>query len=43
MAGRMTSRAGLEGLLDPENRSVTLLTLERAASALGKKLRIEFA
>jgi folylpolyglutamate synthase/dihydropteroate synthase len=43
MAGRMkTSRAGLERLLDPENRSVTLLTLERAASVLGKKLRIEF-
>ena len=44
MAGRMkTSRAGLERLLDPDNRSVTLLTLERAASVLGKKLRIEFA
>jgi len=44
MAGRMkTSRAGLERLLDPDNGSVTLLTLERAASVLGKKLRIEFA
>jgi DNA-binding Xre family transcriptional regulator len=44
MAGRMkTSRAGLERLLDPNNRSVTLSTLERAASVLGKKLRIEFA
>jgi antitoxin HicB len=44
MAGRMkTSRAGLERLLDPDNSSVTLLTLERAASVLGKKLRIEFA
>ena len=32
-----------ERLLDPDNRSVTLLTLERAASVLGKKLRIEFA
>jgi folylpolyglutamate synthase/dihydropteroate synthase len=44
MAGRMkTSRAGLERLLDSNNRSVTLLTLERAVSVLGKKLRIEFA
>jgi len=44
MANRMkTSRAGLERLLDPTNRSVTLSTLERAASALGKKLRLEFA
>jgi DNA-binding Xre family transcriptional regulator len=44
MANRMkTSRTGLERLLDPTNRSVTLSTLERAASALGKKLRLEFA
>ena len=44
MANRMkTSRAGLERLLDPANRSVTLFTLERAASVLGKKLRVEFA
>ena len=44
MANRMrTSRAGLERLLDPANRSVTLFTLERAASVLGKRLRIEFA
>lgn len=44
MAGRMrTSRAGLERLLDPRNRSVTLSTLERAAAVLGKKLRVEFA
>ena len=44
MAGRMkTSRAELERLLDPDNRSVTLLTLERAAAVLGKKLRVEFA
>ena len=42
MASRMkTSRAALERLLDPENRSVTLSTLERAASALGRKLRVE--
>jgi DNA-binding Xre family transcriptional regulator len=44
MARRMkTSRAALDRLLDPDNSSVTLQTLERAASALGKRLRIEFA
>jgi len=42
MASRMkTSRAALERLLDPENASITLFTLERAASALGKTLRVE--
>jgi antitoxin HicB len=44
MANRMrTSRAALDRLLDPENASITLSTLERAASALGKKLRLELA
>ena len=44
MASRMkTSRAALERLLDPTNPSVTLSTLKRAASALGKKLRVELA
>lgn len=44
MASRMkTSRAALERLLDPANSSVTISTLERAASALGKKLRVELA
>lgn len=44
MASRMkTSRAALERLLDPGNRSVTISTLERAASALGKKLKVELA
>ena len=44
MASRMkTSRAALERLLDPENASITLITLERAASALGKKLKIQLA
>jgi DNA-binding Xre family transcriptional regulator len=33
-----TSRSGLERLLDPKNYSVTLLTLNRAASVLGKRL-----
>ena len=44
MASRMkTSRAALERLLDPTNPAVTLSTLKRAASALGKKLRVELA
>jgi len=44
MASRMrTSRAALERLLDPGNPSVTIATLERAASALGKKLKVELA
>jgi len=44
MADRMkTSRAALERLLDPANTSITLSTLERAASVLGKRLRIELA
>lgn len=44
LAGRMkTSRAALERLLDPENASVTLLTLERAARALGMRIKIELA
>ncbi len=42
MARRMkTSRASLERLLDPDNASVTLLTLERAARALGMRVKIE--
>lgn len=42
LAKRMkTSRSALERLLDPENPSITLLTLERAAMALGKSIRIE--
>ena len=36
-----TSRAQLERLLDPENESVTLTTLTRAARALGRQLRME--
>ncbi|MCY4544392.1 MAG: helix-turn-helix transcriptional regulator [Gemmatimonadetes bacterium] len=41
MARRMhTSRASLDRLLDPENGSVTLQTLERVARALGKRLHI---
>jgi DNA-binding Xre family transcriptional regulator len=42
MAERMkTSRAQLDRLLDPENDSVTLTTLARAATAVGRQLRIE--
>ena len=42
MANRMnTSRAALDRLLDPNNASITLITLERAASALGKELKVE--
>lgn len=35
-----TSRSGLRRLLDPKNTSVTLLTLNRAASVLGKRIDI---
>jgi predicted XRE-type DNA-binding protein len=38
-----TSRPALDRLLDPANSSVTLSTLERAASALGKRLKVELA
>jgi len=44
LAKRMkSSRSALERLLDPDNVSVTLLTLERAARALGKSIRIKLA
>ena len=35
-----TSRAVVNRLLNPDNRSLTLSTLESATSALGKKLSI---
>jgi DNA-binding Xre family transcriptional regulator len=38
-----TSRSALDRLLDPGNASVRLQTLERAAQALGERLRAEFA
>jgi len=42
MARRMgTSRSSLDRLLDPSVPSVTLLTIEKAARVLGKKVRIE--
>ena len=36
-----TSRSALDRLLDPENESVTLSTLFRAAAALGSDLGVE--
>ena len=42
LAKRMkTSRAQLDRLLDPDNESVTLGTLIRAAQAVGRQLRME--
>lgn len=35
-----TSRSGLDRLLDPSNYSVTLLSLNRAAMIIGKKVDI---
>jgi antitoxin HicB len=42
MATQMrTSRAAIHRLLDPENTSITLATLNRAARSLGRKVKIE--
>ena len=42
MARRMeTSRSALDRLLDPENPSVTLQTLQSATRALGGRLKVE--
>ncbi len=42
MAKRMnTSRQSLDRLLDPTNTGVTLRTLQRAASVVGRKLTLE--
>ena len=44
MARQMkTSRSALDRLLDPENTSITLQTMERAAHVMGKRLRIDLA
>jgi antitoxin HicB len=44
MAARMqTDRRQLDRLLDPTNPSVTLSTLRRAATAVGRTLRVELA
>lgn len=43
MAKKMhTSRSAVDRLFDPENESITLQTLNKAANALGKKLKVEF-
>jgi transcriptional regulator with XRE-family HTH domain len=42
MAERMgTSRSALDRLLDPDNTSVTLRTLQKAAATVGRRLRLE--
>jgi antitoxin HicB len=42
MARQMdTSRAALDRLLDPNNESVTLLTLSKAAHVVGRQIRLE--
>jgi predicted XRE-type DNA-binding protein len=42
MARRMhTSRAALERLLDPDSEGVTLTTLRKAATVLGRELVVE--
>ncbi len=42
MARRMqTSRAALDRLLDPDNEAVTLATLQKAAGAVGREIRLE--
>jgi antitoxin HicB len=43
MATRMrTSRAAVDRLLNASNPSITLTTLEKAARALGRRVKIEF-
>ena len=42
MAAEMrTSRAAINPILNPENTSVTLTTLNRVARSIGRKLKIE--
>jgi antitoxin HicB len=36
-----TSRAALDRLLDPNNDAVTLSTLQKAATAVGREIRLE--
>ena len=43
LAERMgTSRSQVSRLLDPKDGNVTLLTLQRAAAIVGRKVRVEF-
>jgi transcriptional regulator with XRE-family HTH domain len=42
LADRMgTSRSQISRLLDPKDGNVTLLTLQRAAEMIGRKVRLE--
>lgn len=42
MARRMnTSRTAVDRLLNPDSEAATLVTLERAAAALGRRLHVE--
>jgi len=44
MAKKMnTSRRSLDRLFDPSNESITLLTMKKAANAVGRRLKIELA
>jgi antitoxin HicB len=36
-----TSRAALDRLLDPNNDAVTLSTLQKAATVVGREIRLE--
>jgi len=38
-----TSRTALDRILDPENTSITLNTIEKVAKYVNKKLRLSFA
>jgi hypothetical protein len=40
-SGRARAAAALDRLLDPENDAVTLSTLEKAAAAAGRQVRLE--
>lgn len=42
LAARLsTSRSAVDRILDPNNESITLATLQKVAEVLGKKLKIE--
>lgn len=44
MAKRLeTSRSGLKRLLDPKNYSITLLSLNKAAAVIGKRIDISLS
>ena len=44
LAKRMkTSRSSVDRLLDPHNTSLSLVTMEKAAQALGRKLEVQLA